>query len=172
MSDLNSWEDDPTVQEDNLSRQIEQMNLNNNTTTTSSGFRPGANSFQPSAQPFQPGQQFQQYGGYDQPQYQQFHPPGQGYGYPQYGAQGGYGQYQQGGYSGVYSQGGYNQQYGMKSLYREATVGFINYLQHSNTAATHSSLKRLLRNQKHLYRLRQSRSAQLTVRLAKRLPGL
>jgi hypothetical protein len=172
MSDLNSWEDDPTVQEDNLSRQTQQMNLNNTTTTTSGGFRPSANSFQPSVQPFQPGQQFQQYGGYDQSQYQQYHPQGQGYGYPQYGAQGGYGQYPQGGYGGVYSQGGYNQQYGMESLYRKVTVGFVDYLQHSNTAASHSSLKHLLHNQRHLYRSRQSRNAHLMVRPAQRLPEL
>jgi peptide chain release factor subunit 3 len=123
MADLNSWEDDPTVQEENLSRQTQQMNLNN--TPTSSGFRPGANSFQPSAQPFQPSQPFQQYGAYDQShdqrQYQQFHSQGQGYGYPQYNAQGGYGQYQHGGYSGAYNQSGYNQQYGMKSLCRETS---------------------------------------------------
>jgi peptide chain release factor subunit 3 len=109
MSDLNSWEDDPAVQDDNLSRQTQQMNLNN--APPSGGFRPSANSFQPGAQSFQPGQQYQQYGGYDQ--YQQYPGQGQGYGYPQYGAQAGYGQYQQGGYGAGYGQGGYNAAYGI-----------------------------------------------------------
>ncbi|KIN01250.1 hypothetical protein OIDMADRAFT_103874 [Oidiodendron maius Zn] len=111
MSELNSWEDDPAAQDDNLSRQTQQMNLNNNPQQTS--FRPGASSFQPGAQSFQPGQQFPQYGrGYDQSGYQNYYNPqgGQGGygGYPQYGQQG-YNQYAQG-YNG-YNQGGYNQDY-------------------------------------------------------------
>jgi hypothetical protein len=114
MSDLNSWEDDPAAQEENLSRQAQQMNLNNNPQQGGS-FRPGASSFQPGAQSFQPGQNFQQYGGgYEQPGYQNYYntQAGQGYGYPQYGQQGGYNQFPQGGYNAGYNQGGYNQTYG------------------------------------------------------------
>merc|ERR1711977_9549 len=120
MSDLNSWEDDPAAQED-LSRQTQQMNLNNTPQQPQPGggaasFRPGANSFQPGAQSFQPGQNFQQYGGYDQSGYQNqnFYQGGQGAqgygGYPQYGQQGGYNnQYAQGGYNaGGYQQPAYN----------------------------------------------------------------
>ena len=111
MSDLNSWEDDPAAQDDNLSRQTQQMNLNNNPSPGT--FRPGANSFQPGAQSFQPSQNFQQYGGgYDPSGYQnhynnQINP---GYAYPQYGGQqGGYNQYpQQGGYNPGYNQATYN----------------------------------------------------------------
>jgi peptide chain release factor subunit 3 len=109
MSDLNSWEDDPAAQEDNLSRQTQQMNLNN--APQQGGFRVNANTFQPGAQSFQPGQSFQQYGGYDQAQYQQYQQQGYG-GYPQYGAQAGYGQYAQQGYAGYPQQGGYNAAYG------------------------------------------------------------
>jgi peptide chain release factor subunit 3 len=105
MSGLESWEDDPSVQEENLSRQTQGMNLNNQ----QSSFRPGANTFQPGAATFQPGaQQYQQYGGYgQQQQYGQTYGQQQGYGYPQYGQQ--YGQYNQG-YD--QSQGGYGQTYG------------------------------------------------------------
>lgn len=108
MSDLNSWEDDPAAQDDNLSRQAQQMNLN--AAAQANTFRPGANSFQPGAQSFQPGQQYQQYGGQGYGGYNQ-----QG-GYPQYGQQqGGYGQqYGQQGYSGYGAQGGYNQGYGQQ----------------------------------------------------------
>jgi hypothetical protein len=115
MSDLNSWEDDPAAQDDGLSRQAQQLNLNNNTQQGS--FRPGANSFQPGAQSFQPGQQFPQYGGgYDQSGYQNYYNNQGGYGgYPQYGQQG-YNQYSQGGYNAGYNQGGYNQEYGKYSL--------------------------------------------------------
>ncbi|KAE8453532.1 translation termination factor GTPase eRF3 [Mollisiaceae sp. DMI_Dod_QoI] len=116
MSDLNSWEDDPAAQEENLSRQTQQMNLNNQQQQQQTGgsFRPAAASFQPGAQSFQPGQNFQQYGGYDQSQYQNYYnnQGAQGYsGYPQYGQQSGYNQYQQGGYNAGYNQSGYNQQY-------------------------------------------------------------
>lgn len=130
MSDLNSWEDDPAAQDDNLSRQTQQMNLNNQrpaqggattgAAAPSASFRPGVNSFQPGAQSFQPGQSFQQYGGaYDQTGYQNaYQQQGgqQGYGYPQYGGQqGGYQQQypQQGGYNAAYNQapGAYNQGY-------------------------------------------------------------
>ncbi|KKZ63328.1 hypothetical protein EMCG_02329 [[Emmonsia] crescens] len=108
---LDSWEDDPAAQDDNLSRQTQQsLNLNNQ--QQQSSFRPGASSFQPGAAAFQPGQQFQQYG------YQQYGQgaPQQGYGgyqqqpYAQHNQ--GYGQ--QGGYGQVYGQqyGGYNQNTG------------------------------------------------------------
>jgi len=86
MSDLNSWEDSPDAQDENLSRQTQQrlhMGAANN------NFQPAANSFQPGAQSFQPGgyQQYQGYGGYGQ-QY------GAG-GFQQYGQQQQYGQFQQ-----------------------------------------------------------------------------
>jgi peptide chain release factor subunit 3 len=117
MSDLNSWEDDPAAQDDNLSRQTQQMNLNINAAPGGT-FRPGANSFQPGAQSFQPGQNFQQYGGYDQSGYQNYYNNQQnpGYGFPQYGGQqGGYNQYpQQGEYNAGYNQVAYNQ-YGTSS---------------------------------------------------------
>lgn len=105
-----SWEDDPSAQDENLARQAQQqMNIGQQ---SQGGFRPGAASFQPTAQTFQPGQAFG--GGYGQ--YQQPYYGGQGY-YPQYGGQQNFGQYgqqgqqgQQQGYGAVYGQGGYNQQ--------------------------------------------------------------
>ena len=89
MSGLDSWEDDPAAQDDNLSRQAQQnLNLNGQAPT-----------FQPGAQTFYPGQfQGQQYGG------QQY--GGQQNQYPQYYQQ----QPQHGGYGQGYSQG-YNQGY-------------------------------------------------------------
>ncbi|KAF9875958.1 elongation factor Tu GTP binding domain-containing protein [Colletotrichum karsti] len=121
MSNLNSWEDDPAAQDDNLSRQAQQLNLNQQQNPQAGSFRPGASftpgasSFTPGAQSFQPGQQ---YGGYPPQQYQQYY--GQGYGgppggYPQYGGQQGYNQYGQQGYTGYQQQQqqqGYQQQYG------------------------------------------------------------
>ncbi|KAL2879167.1 translation termination factor GTPase eRF3 [Colletotrichum sp. CLE4] len=121
MSNLNSWEDDPSDQDDNLSRQAQQqLNLNQQNPQAGafrpggSSFTPGASSFTPGAQAFQPNQQ---YGGYAQ-QYQQYY--GQGYGgpgaaggaggFPQYGGQQGYNQYGQGNYGGGYPQQGYQQQ--------------------------------------------------------------
>ncbi|KAF3054907.1 Eukaryotic peptide chain release factor GTP-binding subunit [Daldinia childiae] len=111
MADLNSWEDDPAAQDDNLSRQAQQLNLNNQPQNPgAASFRPGAASFQPTAQTFQPGQG---YGGGYAPNYQQGYYGGQNY-YPQYGGpQAGYGQYGQG-YGNVYGQGGYNQGYGQQ----------------------------------------------------------
>ncbi|OBT74763.1 hypothetical protein VF21_06613 [Pseudogymnoascus sp. 05NY08] len=116
MSHLNSWEDDPAAQEENLARQAQQMNLN--AAAQANTFRPGASSFTPGAQTFQPGQQYPQYGGgYDQAQYQQYQNQGQGYGQQQqqYGGQQAYGQYGQGGYGGGYNQGGYQQTYGKQN---------------------------------------------------------
>ena len=97
MSGLDSWEDDPAAQDDNLTQQTQQ-NLN---IAPQSGrgntFTPNANTFRPGAQSFQPGQQYQQYGGYDQSQqYGQYYNQQQyGGGYPQYGQQN-YPQYNQG----------------------------------------------------------------------------
>ncbi|KAF4991394.1 hypothetical protein FGRMN_7853 [Fusarium graminum] len=104
MATPNSWEDDPTAQDDNLAQQAQQQ-LNMNPASAQGGFRPGIASFQPGAASFQPGQA---YGGYA-PQYQQQQYYQQGY-YPQYGAQQqqqqqGFNQYNQG-------YGGYNQGYG------------------------------------------------------------
>lgn len=101
MSNLDSWENDPSAQEEDLSRQTQQMNLNQGAPAAPRSFAtftPGASTFTPGAQTFTPGQQ---YGGY--PQYQQG-----GYQQQQYG-------YNQGGYQqqyGGYNQGGYQQQYG------------------------------------------------------------
>jgi peptide chain release factor subunit 3 len=101
MSDLNSWEDDPAAQDENLARQTQQqMHMGGgNQQGGQGGFRAGAASFQPGAATFNPGQP---YGSGYQQQYGQ-------YGYPQYGGQQGYGQ--QGGYGAVYGQGGYGQGY-------------------------------------------------------------
>lgn len=114
MSNLNSWEDDPSAQDENLSRQAQQqLNMNPN---AQGGFRANVQTFQPGAASFQPGQ-FGGGGGF-QPQYQnqqqqqQYYQ--QGY-YPQYGGgapqQQNFNQYggQQQQYGGGFSQG-YNQQ--------------------------------------------------------------
>ncbi|MCJ1477824.1 translation termination factor GTPase eRF3 [Lambiella insularis] len=112
MSGLDSWEDDPAAQDENLFRQTQQnLNLNgqgsqSRFTPGANSFQPGAQSFQPGAQSFQPGQQYQQYGAYNQPQYGQYYAQQPQYGgYPQYG-------------QGNYSQQGYGQQpqgYGQQS---------------------------------------------------------
>ncbi|KAL6806833.1 hypothetical protein GGI42DRAFT_294320 [Trichoderma sp. SZMC 28013] len=110
MSNLNSWEDDPAAQDENLAQQAQQqLNMN----PAAGGFRPGAASFQPTAQTFQPGGQA--FGGYAQQyQQQQYYGQQQGY-YPQYGGQqqgfDQYNQYQN--YGGGYGQG-YNQNYGQQ----------------------------------------------------------
>ncbi|KFA70868.1 hypothetical protein S40288_09906 [Stachybotrys chartarum IBT 40288] len=110
MSHLNSWEDDPSAQDENLSRQTQQqlnMNPQNPAQGRGGSFRPAVASFQPGAASFQPGQA---YGGGFAPQYQQQQYYQQGY-YPQYGGQQqGFDQYNQG-YGGGFSQG-YNQGYG------------------------------------------------------------
>ncbi|KJR82905.1 peptide chain release factor subunit 3 [Sporothrix schenckii 1099-18] len=120
MSHLNSWEDDPSAQDDNLARQTQQqMNLGGGGRGGGGagrggrgGFQPGAASFQPGAQSFNPGQP---YGNNFVPQYQQQQQYyGQGYGgYQQYGNQGqqqNYDQYANQGYSAVYGNQGYNNQ--------------------------------------------------------------
>lgn len=114
MSDLNSWEDDPAAQDDNLSRQTQRMNLNNNNNNSNPAnaqtFRPGAASFQPTAHNFMPGQQAysggQNFYGYQQPYSQNY--------YPQYDPTRGYNQQPYGqGYGNIYGQqGGYNNQGG------------------------------------------------------------
>ncbi|KAJ4293918.1 translation termination factor GTPase eRF3 [Collariella sp. IMI 366227] len=106
-----SWEDDPSAQDENLARQTQQqMHIG----AQQGGFRAGAASFQPTAHTFQPGQSFGGNNFYQQQQQQPYY-GGQGY-YPQYGGaqqQQNFGQYgQQQGYGGVYGQGGYGQQYG------------------------------------------------------------
>ncbi|KAH6617871.1 P-loop containing nucleoside triphosphate hydrolase protein [Chaetomium sp. MPI-SDFR-AT-0129] len=105
-----SWEDDPSAQDENLARQAQQQ-MHIGGQQAQGGFRAGAASFQPTAQTFQPGQGFGGGGNYGQYQQQQPYYGGQGY-YPQYGGQQNFGQYgQQQGYGGVYGgQGGYNQQ--------------------------------------------------------------
>lgn len=149
MSGLDSWEDDPAAQDDNLSSQTQQsLNLNGQSGRGST-FTPGANTFQPGAQSFQPGQQYQQYGGYNQSQYPQYYNQQQQVssygGYPQYGQQG-YGQYnqgygqQQGGYNEVYGAqfGGYNQQQGYQKQSPQT--------QQAQRQTTHILAKRLLVN--------------------------
>ncbi|KAI5464767.1 P-loop containing nucleoside triphosphate hydrolase protein [Mariannaea sp. PMI_226] len=110
MADLNSWEDDPSAQDENLARQAQQQLNVNNPAPAQGGFRPNVASFQPTAQTFQPGQQ---YGGFT-PQYQQQQYYQQGY-YPQYGGQQqGFNQYSQ--YGGGYAQGyGGYPQYGQQA---------------------------------------------------------
>ena len=105
MSGLDSWEDDPAAQDDNLSKQTQQ-NLNiNQQSARGNTFTPGANTFQPGAQSFQPGPQFPQYGNHgQQQQYSQYG------GYNQQPQYGGYSQYGQQGY------GQLNQGYGQQSL--------------------------------------------------------
>lgn len=117
MSGLDSWEDDPTAQDEDLSRKTQQnLNINPQPNGRTSNFTPGAATFQPGAQSFEPGQQYQQYGGYDQSQqYGQYYNQQQQYGaaYPQYGQQP-YAQYNQGYTQQPYGiqQGGYGQQQG------------------------------------------------------------
>ena len=96
MSGLESWEDDPTAQDEDLSRQTQQnLNVNPHRNIRASNFSPAANTFQPGAPSFQPGQQYQQHGLYNpSQQYGQFQNQHQPYGgaYPHYGHQS-YGQY-------------------------------------------------------------------------------
>lgn len=110
-----SWEQE----EDKLSQQAQNLNINNSNNNGAQGqfrpggstFTPGASSFTPGAQSFTPGQ-YQQYGG----GYQQYGQYGQQYGqqgysnYQQYGQQQGYPQYGQYGQQ-QYGQQGYGGQY-------------------------------------------------------------
>lgn len=111
MSGLDSWEDDPAAQDEDLSRKTQQNLHINQQNGQNIQFTPQARSFQPAAQPFQPGQPYQQYGQAQQPhQYQQYSNQQQSYGgYPQYSQQG-YGQYNQGFGQGYGQQPGYGQQ--------------------------------------------------------------
>ncbi|KAL8906057.1 MAG: hypothetical protein Q9171_006431 [Xanthocarpia ochracea] len=111
MSGLDSWEDDPAAQDEDLSRKTQQNLHINQQNSQGIQFTPQARSFQPGAQSFQPGQPYQQYGQTQQPQqYSQYSNQQQSYGaYPQYSQQG-YGQYNQG-YGQAYGQSaGYGQQ--------------------------------------------------------------
>ena len=64
MSGLESWEDDPAAQDDNLSHQTQNMNIQANGCGNTSA--PDANPFQPGAQSSDPDQLYKQYGGYQQ----------------------------------------------------------------------------------------------------------
>ncbi|TQS35962.1 hypothetical protein Golomagni_03601 [Golovinomyces magnicellulatus] len=112
MSELNSWEDDPAAQDDNISRQTQQLNLNNQLRTSTGRLRQGAVPLQPDSQPFQPAQNFQPY---NVDSYQNYHGQyaGQSFnGYaPQYAPQNSYNQYPQGGFV-----PGYNPIYGQPYL--------------------------------------------------------
>lgn len=122
MSHLNSWEDDPSAQQDErLARQAQQQ-LNMNPAQAQPVFQPGVQSFQPGAQSFTPGAQSfqpgQAYGssyGYQQPGQQQYYQQQQQQGYySQYGGQQAQNQFQQ--YGGGFTQG-YNQTQGYGKTY-------------------------------------------------------
>lgn len=126
MSGLDSWEDDPAAQDEDLSRKTQQnLHIDQQNgqgiqyTPQARSFQPGAQSFQPGAQSFQPGQPYQQYS--HNQQSQQY---GQYYNAPQYGA---YPQYQQQGY-GQYSQG-YGQGFGQQTGYGQQGYGPQGYQQ-------------------------------------------
>lgn len=107
----------PDSWEDELSKQTENVNLNNNAQPQrQSGFRPGAATFQPGAAAFVPGQPYQPYGGF--PQYGQYGQQAYG-GYPAYDQQA-YAQY------GAYAQqpGGYNQMYNAQYGAYNQNVGY------------------------------------------------
>ena len=108
--ELDSWEDDPAAQEENLSQQTRNLNLNQQSSFRPGGnsFQPGANSFQPGAAQFQPGQQYQPQGGYQQQQYGYGQQQGYNSGYPQYGQQ----NFSQYGQNYGQQQPAYNQNYG------------------------------------------------------------
>ncbi|KAG8532900.1 translation termination factor GTPase eRF3 [Bacidia gigantensis] len=98
MSGLDSWEDDPSAQDEGLAHQAQQ-NLNiNGQPRGPPGFSANAHTFQPGASSFQPGQPYQQYGGYNPSQQynQAYDQQSQLYGgqYKQYGQQS-LGQYNQ-----------------------------------------------------------------------------
>ncbi|KAL9016442.1 MAG: hypothetical protein Q9185_006211 [Variospora sp. 1 TL-2023] len=111
MSGLDSWEDDPAAQEEDLTRRTQQSLHINQQNGQGIQFTPQARSFQPGAQAFQPGQPFQQYNQTQAPQqYDQYYNAQRSYGdYPQYSQQG-YGQYNQGYGQGYGQQPGYGQQ--------------------------------------------------------------
>lgn len=137
MSGLDSWEDDPAAQDDNLSRQAQQ-NLNLNGPGRGSSLAPGATTFQPGAQSFQPGQQYQQYGGYDaSQQYGQYYnqqQPQYGVHFPQY-AQQNYGQYNQGNDQQQKYNQGYNSQQGYQQQQQQIQPQKIPMIAKRPTAA-------------------------------------
>ncbi|KAL8704510.1 MAG: hypothetical protein Q9201_002319 [Fulgogasparrea decipioides] len=109
MSGLDSWEDDPAAQDEDLSRKTQQNLHIDQQNNQGIQFTPQARSFQPGAQSFQPGQPYQQYNHNQQPQqYGQYYNP-QYSAYPQYSQQN-YGQYNQGYGQGYPQQTGYSQQ--------------------------------------------------------------
>lgn len=121
MSGLESWEDDPSVQDDNLATRTQQnLSLKSSLNAQSSNFTPNATPFHPGAQSFQPGQPYQQYGGYTQAQqYGQYYEQQQQYnsGFSQYDQQP-YGQYNQPYSAFDGQQGGYTQSLGYQQQYQ------------------------------------------------------
>ena len=124
MSHLNSWEDDPSAQDENLARQAQQMNLGGGRGGAAprggrgGGFHAAASTFTPGAATFNPGQPYgsgfvPQYQPQQQQQQQQqyYNQNNQNYsGYQQQQPQQGFDQYANQGYGNVYggNQGGYN----------------------------------------------------------------
>ena len=95
MSGLESWEDDTAAQDENLSHQTQNMNIQAN--GRGSALAPDASPFQPGAQSFDPEQRYRQYGGYQQGFHGQYYnqQPERGGDYTQHMQQG-YGHYYQG----------------------------------------------------------------------------
>ncbi|KAL8708136.1 MAG: hypothetical protein Q9225_007647 [Loekoesia sp. 1 TL-2023] len=110
MSGLDSWEDDPAAQDEDLTRKTQQNLHIHQQNGQGIQYTPQARSFQPGAQSFQPGQPYQQYGQYQTPQQydQYYNTQGSNASYPQYTQ--GYGQYNQGYGQGYGQQGNYGQQ--------------------------------------------------------------
>ncbi|KAL9009903.1 MAG: hypothetical protein Q9173_005111 [Seirophora scorigena] len=108
MSGLDSWEDDPAAQEEDLTRRTQQNLHISQQNGQSIQFTPQARSFQPGAQAFQPGQPYQQYNQNQVPQqHDQYYNAQRSYNNsPQYPQQG-YPQYNQ----------GYGQAYGQQPAY-------------------------------------------------------
>ncbi|KAL9611703.1 MAG: hypothetical protein Q9167_003665 [Letrouitia subvulpina] len=109
MSGLDSWEDDPSAQDEDLSRRTQQNLHINQQNGQGIQFSPNANTFQPGAQSFTPGQPYQQYGQYSQSQrHPQYYNQQQQYGgYPQYSQ--GYNQPPNNYTQGIKQQGAYQQ---------------------------------------------------------------
>lgn len=116
MSGLDSWEDDPAAQDEELTRKTQQNLHIHQQNGQGIQYTPQARSFQPGAQSFQPGQPYQQYNHHQAPQqYDQYYNAQRSApDYPSYPPQG-YGQYNHGygqgyGQQGNYSQSGYQYQ--------------------------------------------------------------
>ncbi|EPE05015.1 eukaryotic peptide chain release factor gtp-binding subunit [Ophiostoma piceae UAMH 11346] len=150
MSHLNSWEDDPSAQDENLARQAQQMNLGGGRGGGApgggrGGFHAAASTFTPGAATFNPGQPYgsgfvPQY----QPQQQQQQYYNQNYnGYQQQPQQPqqGFDQYANQGYGNVYggNQGGYNNNfrsnYQQQQQYGNQRGGFNNNTRGGASAA-------------------------------------